>query len=246
MHMILVLFGMSLVFVAVGYIVTEKNAKNLLSGYNTMSEQERQAFDLKSYIPAFRKFHLFLGISLFVAGAGISILIGDEVAGIFLTAYPLLAYIWFLWIGKKYYKGQSSKWNMVGIAILITALVFVIVLLTIGFRENKLIITAEEIRIEGMYGEKLAISEIETICLTDSLPSISLRANGFSLGKIRKGYFKTAASEKVKLLLNTESKPLLLIVKKTGEKLYFSSDNIQNQSIYNEIQEKMPIIRCHL
>lgn len=242
--MILVLFGLSLVFVAVGYIVTEKNAKNLLSGYNTMSEQERQAFDLKSFIPAFRKFHLLLGISLFVAGSALSILIGDEAAGIFLTAYPLLAYIWFLWIGKKYYNGQSSKRNIIGIAILVTVLAFVIVLFTAGFRENKLIITAQEIRIEGMYGEKLVISEIETICLTDSLPSISIRTNGFSLGKSRKGYFKTEAGEKIKLILNTARKPYLLIVKKTGEKLYFSSGKISNQNIYMEIQKKLPSIKC--
>jgi len=244
MHMILVLFGLSLVFVAVGYVVTEKNAKNLLSGYNTMTEQERQALDLKSYISAFRKFHLFLGISLFVAGTAVSILIDDEAAGIFLTAYPLLAYTWFLWIGKKYYKGQSSKQNIIGIAILFIALAFVIVLFTAGLRENKLIFTAEEIRIEGMYGEKLAISEIETICLTDSLPIISHRTNGFSLGKIRKGYFKTVNGEKVKLLLSKESKPFLRIVKKTGEKLYFSSGKISNQFIYMEIQNKLPAINC--
>jgi len=242
--MILVLLGLSLVFVAVGYIVTEKNAKNLLSGYNTMSEQERQAFNIKSYIPAFRKFHLFLGISLFAAGATIFFLLGEGAAGIFITVYPLLAYIWFLWIGKKYTKGQSSKWDRIGIVILVVALAFVIVLLTIGFRGNKIIVTAGEITIEGMYGEKIGISEIETICLTDSLPLISVRTSGFSLGKIRKGHFKTVNGEKVKLILSTENKPFLGIEKKTGEKLYFSSDNIPNHTIYDEILEKMPAIKC--
>jgi hypothetical protein len=95
-----------------------------------------------------------------------------------------------------------------------------------------------------MYGEKLVISEIETICLTDSLPSISIRTNGFSLGKSRKGYFKTEAGEKIKLILNTERKPYLLFVKKTGEKLYFSSGKISNQIIYMEIQKKLPAIKC--
>jgi hypothetical protein len=244
--MILVLLGLSLVFVAVGYIVTEKNAKNLLSGYNTMTEQERQAFDIKSYIPAFRKFHLFLGSSLFAAGTAIFILIGEGAAGIFMIVYPLLAYIWFLWIGKKYNKGQSSKWDRIGIVILGLALIFVITLLAIGLRESKIIVTSEEISIEGVYGETISVSEIETICLTDSLPLISLRTNGFSLGKIKKGFFKTVNGEKVKFLLNTESKPFLRIEKKTGEKLYFSSGKIPNQTINIEIQEKMPAIICPL
>ncbi len=242
--MILVLLGLSLVFVAVGFIVTEKNAKNLLSGYNTMSEQERQAFDIKSYIPAFRKFHLFLGSSLFAAGTAILILLGEGAAGIFMTAYPLLAYIWFMWIGIKYNRGQRSKWDRIGIAIIGIALIFIMTLLAIGMRDSKIIVTSEEISIEGVYGETISVSEIETICLTDSLPLISLRTNGFSLGKIRKGYFKTVNGEKVKLMLNTESKPFLRIEKKTGEKLYLSSDNIPNQTIYNEILEKMPVIKC--
>lgn len=242
--MILVLLGLSLVFVAVGYIVTEKNAKNLLSGYNTMTEQERQAFDLLSYIPAFRKFHLFLGISLFFAGSAISILLGDSAAGIFMTVYPLLAYTWFIWTGKKFYTMQSPKSYRIGLAILLIVLVFIIALFAVGLRENKISVTNEEIIIEGMYGEKISISEIETICLTDSLPSISLRTNGFSLGSIQKGYFKTVNGEKVKLLLSAGSKPFLRIVKKTGEKLYFSSGKIPNQTIYIEIKEKMPVIKC--
>lgn len=242
--MIAVIFGLSLVFVAVGFIVTEQNAKNLLSGYNTMSEPERQAFDLKSYIQAFHKFHMFLGISLFAIGTAISILLGEGVAGIFLTTYPLLAYIWFLWIGKKYHKGQNSKWNRIGISILVFSLAVVIVILTIGLRENKIIVTAWEINIEGMYGEKIRISEIETVSLTETLPSISIRTNGFSLGNIQKGYFKTVNGEKVKLILYTDTKPFLRIVKKTGEKLYFSSGKIQVQTIYSEIKVKMPAIKC--
>ncbi len=244
--MILVLLGMSLVFAAIGYIITEKNAKNLLSGYNTMSEEDRQAFDIKSFIPAFRKFHLLLGISLFAVGTAILILIDEVATGIFMTVYPLLAYTWFIWIGKKYDNSQRSKWDRIGIVILGLALIFVIILLAIGLRESKIIVTSEEISIEGIYGETISVSEIETICLTDSLPLISLRTNGFSLGKIQKGYFKTLNREKVKLLLNTESKPFLRIEKKTGEKLYFSSGKIPNQTIYIEILEKMPVIKCHL
>ena len=34
------------VFIGVAYGVNEKNAKLLLAGYNTMSEQERKNFDL--------------------------------------------------------------------------------------------------------------------------------------------------------------------------------------------------------
>ena len=46
------------VFIGVAYGVNEKNAKLLLAGYNTMSEQERKNFDLKSYLIYFKKFFI--------------------------------------------------------------------------------------------------------------------------------------------------------------------------------------------
>jgi len=165
--MIIALAGLSLIFVVIGYIATEKNAKYLLSGYNTMSENERNDFDLESFIPAFRKFHLILGASILVVGSALSLLISETAAGVFMAVYPIIAYIWFLVFGKKYYKGRSLKWNKIGIAILIFALIFILALLFIGFRENKIVVAAGEITIEGMYGEKISASEIETVSLTD-------------------------------------------------------------------------------
>ncbi|MEI6060985.1 MAG: DUF3784 domain-containing protein [Bacteroidota bacterium] len=240
--MIIVLIALSCLFVAIGYMVTENNAKYLLSGYNTMTEEERKTFDLESYIPAFRKFHLFLGVSLLLPGVGLEFLAGEKVAGIFLVVYPLAAYIVFFWMGKKYYTRQSLKRNRIGIAILIATLVFVVALLFVGFKENKITITPGKISIEGMYGENLLASEIESVSIVDSLPEITLRTNGFALGNIRKGYFRTDKGERIKLLLNANHKPFLLILKKTGEKVYYSAAGNRNKAIFAEIQAGLPSV----
>lgn len=63
--MIYVITGISLLFVAIGLIVTKRNAKYLLSGYNIINEEDRKKVDSKAYIPYFRNFHIFLGISFF-------------------------------------------------------------------------------------------------------------------------------------------------------------------------------------
>lgn len=242
--MIFVIFASSLLIVAFGYILTEKNARYYLSGYNTMPEEECKAFNLASFIPAFRKFNLILGVSLFVIGSIISLLIGNSTAGVFLAVYPILAYIWFLWIGKKYSKGKTLKRNKIGIAILIVMPIFIIILMSTGFRENKIVVSSAGIIISGMYGEKIVASKIETVCLTDGLPSISLRTNGFAMENVRKGYFKTKTGEKVKLILNSEQPPFLLIAKRTGEKIYYSAGEELNQIIYDEIIGKLPGIKC--
>ena len=64
--MLVAIIIISSLFTGIAFIVTESNAKYLLSGYNTMSEKERENFDIKSFVPYFRKFHLVLGSLLFV------------------------------------------------------------------------------------------------------------------------------------------------------------------------------------
>ena len=49
-------------FIGVAFLVNEKNSKYLLSGYNTMSKEEQESFDLKNYLIFFKKFFINLAI----------------------------------------------------------------------------------------------------------------------------------------------------------------------------------------
>ena len=95
--MIYGMIGLSLVFVAIGFIVTESNAKYLLSGYNSMSEEDRKKVDLHSYLQKFKKFHVGLGLSFLIIGSAILYGIGQHAVGIFIVGYPILAYLYFFW-----------------------------------------------------------------------------------------------------------------------------------------------------
>lgn len=48
--MIYVIIGMGLLFIAIGNILTLGNAKYLLSGYNTMSDEERMKVDIEPVV----------------------------------------------------------------------------------------------------------------------------------------------------------------------------------------------------
>lgn len=100
---------MSLLFVAIGFIVTENNAKYLLSGYNMMSEEDRKKVDIQAYIPYFRRFHVFLGLSFLVFGVALNYLVHENAAGIFSVVYPILAYLYFITSSSKFSKGLSTK-----------------------------------------------------------------------------------------------------------------------------------------
>ena len=55
-----------IIFFIIAYTINEKNAKYLLSGYNTMSKEEQEKFDLKNFLIFFKKFFINLGIYSFL------------------------------------------------------------------------------------------------------------------------------------------------------------------------------------
>lgn len=238
--MIYGIIGLSLLFFAIGFILTENNAKYLLSGYNTMSEEDRKNVDIKAYIPFVRNFHIFLGISFATIGAFLIYFVSENAGGIFLGVYPIAAYIYFISASSKYSKGLSDKWNKAAVVTLIGTLLFVVALLGYGFKENKIIFDSENISFEGSYGETLPEAEIRSIELVSQLPKISIKTNGFALGTIKKGYFKTKHGEIVKLILNSGNKPAILFTKVDGKKIYYSAKEKPNEEVLKEIKKTLP------
>ena len=95
------IIGMSLLFIAIAFIVTEKNAKYLLAGYNTMNEENRKKVNIKAYMQFFRRFHIFLGMSILIIGLIAQYFFSDMIVGVALSLYPILAYVYFIWRGSR-------------------------------------------------------------------------------------------------------------------------------------------------
>ena len=275
--MIFVVLFLGFLFLAIGRLLTVGNARFLLAGYNTMSEEERQGFDLEGYVPFFRRFHLFLGLSFLAGGCGLYYLVDLDAAGVFLGVYPIVAYIYFLWASRRFYRngeaggskvagstarGSSTiKYSKIGIWVLIGSLVFVLGLMVAGYKEDRLTVvaaagnqaatvnqTASEgqsvsLRIGGMYGETIPLSNIESIVLLDTLPRITFRENGFALGRISKGYFRTADKERVKLILNARKPPYILITKTNGRKIYYSARSASTLEQFRQKTETLNLIQ---
>ncbi len=239
--MVYFVIGLGLLFIGIGFIITESNAKYLLAGYNTMSKEEQSQIAIKPLLSYFRKFHLFLGISFIVLGLILTYVFSEVVSGAFIVIYPCLAYIYFVITSAKYGEGLNSKRkNKIAIYILVATLLFVVGLLGYGVRENKISIAPDAIEIHGPYGEVLMPSEIARIELIHELPKITFKSNGFALGKINKGYFKTEDGERVKLILNSENKPYLLFVKDDGNKIYYAAKSESNAKLFEIIKETFP------
>lgn len=233
-----ILLFMSILFVVIGFIVTENNAKYILAGYNTMSEEQRKSINLKTYLAFFRRFHLFLGISTLIISLALYYIVGEDVAGIFLALYPILAYIYFIARSANSKKGSKSNHSKAAIVLLIFVLIIIGVLLPYGYSESELILHSDTVEINGVYGEKIKFKDVESIALLKELPKIRYKSNGYALGNVSKGWFKTD-NEKVKLILNTNTGPYLLITKKDGQKVYYVSKSGSTEEKFLALKKQL-------
>lgn len=234
------IIGFSLFFIGMAFVITEKNAKYILAGYNTMPVAERKKFKLKKFIHFYKRFHIGLGTSMLILGLLLYYSINETASIVFVTVYPIVAYVYLLVMSIRIHGGSYKKQNKVGLAVLILTIILVVGLFMWGSRASKLEIESSGIKISGMYGETIPFSEIAKVETVENIPTIVLRTNGFSLGTVQKGYFRTANGESIKLFLNSAQKPYVLVVKANGSKLYYGANTAENKHIYEELSKVMP------
>lgn len=233
---------LSIIFIGTAFIVNENNAKYLLSGYNMMSEEERKKFDIKSYIPFFRNFHLFLGTSLFVIALLLFYFVDADWSGIFMGTYPILAYVYFFWKGKNYSTEKTTKQKAITygtIFFFLLLFVFIVYEFKQTLNDNKITVGNNQIEIDGEYGTEIKFTELKSIELIDKLPRIESKVKGFALETIKKGDFTIANGRKAKLLINSDKRPILLITTKDGQQIYYSSKDASNEEIFNDISTRI-------
>ena len=78
----------STLFYAISYFINKEISKYLLSGYNTMSEQERKKFDLDAYLKLFKSFFKQQALISFMVFQIFNFLCDDKVSLI----------IWYIYI----------------------------------------------------------------------------------------------------------------------------------------------------
>ena len=95
----------------------------------------------------------------------------------------------------------------------------------IKVKGNKLVFT-------GMYGTSRALREI-----SDTLPDVTLRLNGFSMGGTNKGWFKLGEGGLCLMFLASHTKPYIVFTEKSGKEIFFNSkSSILTEALYQELK----------
>ena len=119
--------------------------------------------------------------------------------------------------------------------VLFFALLVIVSTFYKGFEKNRLIFNQSYLEISGRYGEKIPWDSIESVSLTNKEPSFRNKVKGFSFGSKKKGIFSTSQGVRFKAILNSSSKPWILIIKKSGEVIYYSSERSTSKSSVDKI-----------
>lgn len=135
-------------------------------------------------------------------------------------------------------KSINKKSKSLIIFTLVASFGLVIFILGWGMANNTLESNNNEIIISGMYGESIPHAEIKSIELINKKPALKWRSNGFALGPYKKGYFKNAEGEKFKLFINSPDFPWILITRKNGPKIYFSSGQSNIEELFQELSRE--------
>jgi hypothetical protein len=223
-----------LFMIGIGFLV--KSAPDLIAGYNTMSQDEKKSVDIKGLSTFMRNGLITIGLSILIGYYLFKWIGFTMIANLMILIVTLVGVTILVIKAQKFDKNKTKRTKLTYI-ILGLVFLFVIGIITYGFIPSKVTYLDDSIRFTGMYGLEISIGEIENVVLSDELPTIKLRTNGFSFGSIKKGFFNLDKFGKSRLLIHSDLAPYLILTKNNEEKVIinFKAKN-ETEKIYEKIK----------
>ncbi|KAB2331857.1 DUF3784 domain-containing protein [Bacillus mesophilum] len=221
--LIVTLVIMIIIFSLLGWAVRFKQAYYLISGFNTMSEDEQRQLIQNGYPQK-------VGSLLICTAIGTLVLLpllftpfpyAFEVIFGFILLFLLGG---FVYLSRYELKHKRKKGYIISISLLIIVVGGVALLMTFTYQDYEVILENKKMEITGMYGQQWPIDELKSVELLDEMPEIGFKTNGVGVGTLAKGHFNVKGYGNSLLYIFTDSNPIILI--ETSKKPIF----LNNQS----------------
>lgn len=222
--------------IGIGFLV--KSVPSLIAGYNTMPEEKKKHVEIDGLSTYMRNSFIIMGLSIIIGYYLFKWLGFIGIANSIMLAVILIGVLIMVINAQRFYHNKNkSKRTKLAYFIHGLAIVSVVALLTYSYLPSKAILTQNTIKFTGMYGFEMDISEIDAMALTDRIPNIKMRTNGFSFGHVKKGFFNLDTLEESQLLIHSDSPPFLILSKNNGDKIIINfKDKIETENTYNKIK----------
>jgi uncharacterized membrane protein YraQ (UPF0718 family) len=223
--------------IGVGFLI--KSFPNLIAGYNTMSEDKKKHVDIEGLSTFMRNSFIIIGLSIITGYYVFKWLGCSAIANSMILIATIIGMIIMLIYAQRFdHNKTNTKKTRFIYFILGVVMALVVGLMTYGYIPSKALITNGHIKFTGMYGFILPVSEIESIELSDTIPAIKTRTNGFSSGAVKKGFFDLDTFGKTRLLIHSDNAPYLIIttINKTKTIINYK-DKAKTEQMFEEINK---------
>lgn len=222
-----------LVYIYIGRVAKRNPAS--IAGYYKLSESQKET------LPGFlQKIFTMTGVITIVGCSVFAILNWSVGVGIFMIV-PSLVMAVIVMLKEKI---ANRKLTAFLLAFFITLTIATPTFFIIASTEPTVLAKPDKITITGLYGITIPTEEIKELTLSDKIPSIGLRINGFSLGDVRKGYFLMEGTGRVKLFLSSTSGLYIKIQTSQGQSIFLNFKNADKTTeAYYEMKANVHIRR---
>lgn len=120
-----------------------------------------------------------------------------------------------------------------GIVLIAGALVFTMMRGT--NKETEVSVHNGAITFAGQYDASYSLNDLVDVRLQDSIPEVTYKVNGASIGEVKKGDFKVEGLGTCRLYVHTSSGPYLILQFKTATVIVNFKDAQKTQALYQSL-----------
>ncbi|QQT28692.1 DUF3784 domain-containing protein [Sphingobacterium multivorum] len=216
-------------------VINEKNARYILAGYNSMSEIEKQQFELVKYLKFFKNYLLILAVSYIVIGVILFEMFDNANIGIiFSVLYPFFGFFLLIYKSLNYYR-SSSKTNVLVLVAGTAIIIAIITAISIGLSNPTIKLNDNKLFISGPYGKTINIDDILSVEKI-STPIQTKKISGFQMGNVRKGKFELPDDEIVTIISTSDKKYLMIFTK--SSKYIIDFDSVLQAKINEKLKKQ--------
>ncbi len=230
-------------FILIGLAVHVFKWYFLISGYNTMSKERKEKFDIEGFSSLMGIYGYANGIVFL--GAGIMTALDFEANMTIPFTFLILSTIYLLIRGQRYdgniynkegkIRKGAGKQLALPLIITIGTTIFVVVILFISSKEVEVSFNQDNFEIHGMYGDTYSWETIDSATLHEELPTIERRTNGSALGSKLKGHFRTSELGQVKLFVDKSISQYIYIESDKGITIFNKNSEDETITVYEKI-----------
>ena len=222
---------------------------NLINPYGNMSPEQKELVNIEGLKKAVA---LILGPTGFllvvIATLHLCKVIDEDVCGVTLMVL-VFAMMVPLSIAMKRYNAfgrdrsgklvKSNKAARVAWGFAWVVMVGAALVLALSFRPTRITVGEEVVKISGMYGREIPVSDIVSVDLLEEMPPIAMRTNGSDTGNQAKGHFKFKNGEKCMLFIHKQAPYIQL---RTTNDLYYLnlSDKEKTLELFETLKNLQP------